>query len=251
MSDTNKRVALVTGGAAGLGLATAQLLAQRSHDVVIVDVREDALKAAAAELKSSNVRIEAIAADLGKVCECERVVEETIRRMGKIDILVNCAAILARRELEDVTGESFDEVYNINARAPFFLMRAAIADMAKRAIRGIVNLCSVGIYVGGAKMTSAIYESTKGSVAVFTKMFAKYGADKGVLVNSVCPGLMRTRMIMEGTPPEVVQKICESVPLGRMAEASEVAEMVAWLCSEKNSYATGSAFDVAGGWAMH
>jgi 3-oxoacyl-[acyl-carrier protein] reductase len=99
-------------------------------------------------------------------------------------------------------------------------------------------------------MTSAPYEATKGAVSVFTKMFAKYGASQGVLVNAVCPGAMRTGMILEGTPPEVLQIITEVTPLKRMAEPIEVARMVVWLCGDENSYATGATFDIVGGWVM-
>lgn len=251
MSNSSKRVAVITGAAAGLGLATAHLLAKKNHDVVLIDVREDALQSAAAEFTNIPVRVETLLADLAKVSECERVIAESIHRMGRLDILINCAAILARRELQDVTAESFDAIYNVNARAPFFLMRAAIPDMAKRNWGRIVNICSVGIYVGGAKMTSAVYESTKGSLAIFTKMYAKHGAPNNILVNSVCPGLMRTRMITAETPPEVVQKLCDGIPLRRMAEPAEVGQLVAWLCSDENSYATGATFDCTGGWGMH
>jgi len=251
MAGENGRVAIITGAAGGLGSAVAQLLASSGHDLALVDVREEALAAVVNELAGSGARLETLPAELSNVSECEGVVAETIERLGKVDILVNAAAILARRELEDVTEESFDKIFHINARAPFFLMRAAIPDMAKRNWGRIVNITSVGVYRGGEKMTSAPYEATKGAVSVFTKMFAKYGASQGVLVNAVCPGAMKTRMILEGTPPEILQAIAEATPLKRMADPIEVARMVVWLCGDENSYATGATFDIVGGWVMH
>ena len=251
MAGVNRRVAIVTGAAGGLGSVVAQLLASSSHDLALVDVREEGLVTVAGELAESGVRLEMLPADLSQVSECERVVAETIERLGRVDILVNAAAILARRELEDVTAESFDKIFHINARAPFFLMRAAIPDMVKRNWGRIVNITSIGVYQGGEKMTSAPYEATKGAVSVFTKMFAKYGASKGVLVNAVCSGAMKTRMILEGTPPEILQAISEATPLKRIAEPIEVARMVVWLCGDDNSYATGATFDIVGGWVMH
>ncbi|MFN8457748.1 MAG: SDR family oxidoreductase [Anaerolineae bacterium] len=250
MAGENRQVALITGAAGGLGSAVAQLLASSGHDLALVDVREEALAAVAKELAGSGVSLETLPADLSSVSECERVVAETIERLGQVDILVNAAAILARRELEDVTAESFDEIFHINARAPFFLMRAAMRDMARRNWGRIVNITSVGVYQGGEKMTSAPYEATKGAVSVFTKMFAKYGASQGVLVNAVCPGAMKTRMILEGTPPEILKAIAEVTPLKRMADPIEVARMVVWLCGDENSYATGATFDIVGGWVM-
>jgi NAD(P)-dependent dehydrogenase (short-subunit alcohol dehydrogenase family) len=251
MAGENGRVAIVTGAAGGLGSAVAQLLASSGHDLALVDVREEVLAAVVNELAGGGARLETLPAELSNVSECERVVAETIERLGKVDILVNAAAILARRELKDVTAESFDEIFHINARAPFFLMRAAMPDMAKRNWGRIVNITSVGVYQGGEKMTSAPYEATKGAVSVFTKMFAKYGALQGVLVNAVCPGAMKTRMILEGTPPEILQAIAEVTPLKRMADPIEVARMVVWLCGDENSYATGATFDIVGGWVMH
>lgn len=251
MTGENRRVALITGAAGGLGSAVAQLLAASGHDLALVDVQAERLAAVAGALGDSGVRLEILPADLGSVSECERVVAETIERLGQVDILVNTAAILARRELEDVTAESFDEIFHINARAPFFLMRAAIQDMVRRKWGRVVNITSVGVYQGGEKMTSAPYEATKGAVSVFTKMFAKYGAAQGVLVNAVCPGAMKTPMILEGTPPEILQAISEVTPLKRIAEPIEVARMVVWLCGDENSYATGATFDIVGGWVMH
>ncbi len=250
MAGENRRVALIPGAAGGLGAAVVQLLASSGHDLALVDVREEALAAVVSELAGSGVSLETLPADLSNGSECERVVSETIERLGQVDILVNAAAILARRELEDVTAESFDEIFHINARAPFFLMRAAMRDMARRNWGRIVNFTSIGVYQGGEKMTSAPYEATKGAVSVFTKMFAKYGASQGVLVNAVCPGAMKTRMILECTPPEILHAVSEATPLKRIADPIEVARMVVWLCGDENSYATGATFDIVGGWVM-
>ena len=208
---------------------------------------QTALAAVVNEVSGGGIRVEQLVADLSQAEECERVVGETVERLGRVDILVNSAAILARRELDDVTAESFDEIFHTNARAPFFLMRAAIRDMEKRSWGRIVNMTSSGVYTGGHNMTSAPYEATKGAVSVFTKMFAKHAAANGILVNAVCPGGMRTRMREEGTPTEVVEEINKEIPLGRTSDPMEVAKMVVWLCGDENSYATGATFDILGG----
>jgi NAD(P)-dependent dehydrogenase (short-subunit alcohol dehydrogenase family) len=251
MSDATKRVAMITGAAGGLGSAVARLLAETGHDLALVDLAGGGLTALGDELQSLRANIEFLPADLGDVSECERVVSQAIRRFGKLDILVNSAAILARAELDDVTPESFDHIFHVNARAPFFIMRAAMRDMAKRNWGRIVNFTSIGVYQGGEKMTSAPYEATKGAVSVFTKMFAKFGAPNGILVNSVCPGAMKTQMILEGTPQEILENIRKATPLKRIADPIEVARMVEWLCGEENTYATGATFDIVGGWVMH
>jgi NAD(P)-dependent dehydrogenase (short-subunit alcohol dehydrogenase family) len=125
-------------------------------------------------------------------------------------------------------------------------------DMASRGWGRIVNVTSTGVYEGGFTMTSAIYEASKGAVAVFTKMLSRHGAPHGVLVNSVCPGGMRTRMLTDETSPELVAKAeREMIPLRRIAEPEEIGQIVVWLISELNTYATGAEFDITGGLALH
>jgi cyclopentanol dehydrogenase len=250
MSDSPRRVAVITGAAGGLGSAVARLLAARNHDLLLVDIRPEPLAALRAELGLPGVSVEVLAADLALESECERVIAEAVARLGRVDVLINAAAILHRRGLEEVTGESFDRVFHVNCRAPFFLMRAAMADMEKRGWGRVVNFTSIGVYQGGNTMTSAAYEASKGAVAVLTKMFARHGAPKGILVNTVCPGAMRTRMLLEETAPEVVQMSLSQIPLNRLSEPVEVAYMVAWLASDEASYATGATFDIVGGRVM-
>jgi NAD(P)-dependent dehydrogenase (short-subunit alcohol dehydrogenase family) len=110
---------------------------------------------------------------------------------------------------------------------------------------------STGVYAGGMTMTSAAYESSKGAVSVFTKMFAKEGARHGILVNALCPGGMRTQMLLRDTPQHVLDMVEEQIPIGRLAEPVEMARLIAWLVSDLNTYATGAAFDVTGGLSMH
>jgi NAD(P)-dependent dehydrogenase (short-subunit alcohol dehydrogenase family) len=250
MSDSPARVAVVTGAAGGLGSAVARLLAARHHDLLLVDIRPEPLEELGRELSRTGVRVESLAADLADDSECERVIAAAIAQLGKVDILINSAAILYRRALEKVTGESFDHVFHVNCRAPFFLIRAAMADMEKRGWGRIVNFTSIGVYQGGNTMTSAAYEASKGAVAVLTKMFARHGAPKGILVNTVCPGAMKTRMLLEETAPEVVQMSLSQIPLKRLSDPMEVAYMVAWLVSDEASYATGATFDIVGGRVM-
>lgn len=190
--------------------------------------------------------------DLGLPEEAETVVPATIARLGRVDALVNAAAILHRREFGDVTPRDFDEVFHINTLAPFILARAAIPDMASRNWGRIVNVTSTGVYEGGFTMTSALYEASKGAVAVFTKMLARHGAGRGVLVNTVCPGGMRTGMLLNETSPELVARAeREMIPLRRIADPAEIGQIVAWLVSDLNTYATGAEFDITGGLALH
>ena len=247
------RVAVITGAGGGLGSAVARLLAEAGgYRLSLVDNRADAVEAVAAEVRALGAEAEAIVVNLGSAEEAETVIPRTVARFGRVDALVNAAAILHRRQFDEITPEDFDAVFHINTRAPLLLARAAMPDMASRGWGRIVNVTSTGVYEGGFTMTSALYEASKGAVAVLTKMLARHGASSGVLVNTVCPGGMRTGMLLNETSPELVAKAeREMIPLHRIADPAEIGQIIVWLVSDLNTYATGAEFDVTGGLALH
>jgi NAD(P)-dependent dehydrogenase (short-subunit alcohol dehydrogenase family) len=248
-----ERVAIVTGAGGGLGSAVARLLAEtRDYRLCLVDNRGDAVQAVADEVRALGTDAEPLAVDLGSAEAAESVVPQTIDRFGRVDALVNAAAILHRRDFEAVTPKDFDDVFHVNTLAPLLLARAAMPDMASRGWGRIVNVTSTGVYEGGFTMTSALYEASKGAVAVLTKMLSRHGAGDGILVNTVCPGGMRTGMLLNETSPELVAKAeREMIPLHRIADPAEIGRMVVWLVSDENTYATGAEFDITGGLALH
>jgi len=250
---TPERVAIITGAGGGLGSAVARLLAQSGVGrLVLVDNRREAVVAVADEVRGLGAEVEPLVVDLRSAEEAEAVVPRTLARFGRVDVLVNAAAILHRREFDAATPDDFERVFHINTLAPFLLARAAMPDMAARGWGRIVNVTSTGVYQGGFTMTSALYEMSKGAVAVLTKMLAMHGAGDGILVNTVCPGGMRTGMLLDETSPELVAKAeREMIPIHRLADPAEVGRMVAWLVSDLNTYATGAEFDVTGGLALH
>jgi NAD(P)-dependent dehydrogenase (short-subunit alcohol dehydrogenase family) len=252
-SDATARVAIITGAGGGLGSAVARLLAQAGgYRLSLVDNRREAVETVASEVTAIGTESEALVVNLGSAAEAETVVPRTVARFGRVDVLVNAAAILHRRGFDEVTPQDFDDVFHINTLAPFILARAAIPDMAKRNWGRIVNVTSTGVYEGGFTMTSALYEASKGAVAVLTKMLARHGAEVGVLVNTVCPGGMRTGMLLNETSPELVAKAeREMIPLHRIADPAEIGQIIAWLVSDLNTYATGAEFDITGGLALH
>ncbi len=248
-----ERVAIITGAGGGLGGAVARLLASAgTYRLSLVDNRAEALERTATEAAAIGAVVQQIVVDLGSPDAVETVVPSTIARFGRVDALVNAAAILHRRQFDEVTLRDFDDVFHVNAFAPFLLARAAMPDMARRGWGRIVNVTSTGVYEGGFTMTSALYEASKGAVAVFTKMLARNGAPDGILVNTVCPGGMRTDMLLRETAPELVAKAeREMIPLRRIADPSEIGQIIAWLVSDLNTYATGAEFDITGGLALH
>ena len=253
MGTNDPRVAIITGGGGGLGSAVARLLIEAGGwRLFLVDNRADAMAPVVDDAITAGVEAVAHEADLSAAEEVEAVVPAAIARFGRVDALVNTAAILHRREYHEATPADFDLVMRTNAQAPFLLARAAMADMATRGWGRIVNVTSTGVYEGGFTMTSALYEASKGAVAVLTKMLSRHGAENGILVNSVCPGGMRTRMLTDETAPELVAKAeREMIPLHRIADPAEIGQICVWLISDLNTYATGAEFDITGGLALH
>jgi NAD(P)-dependent dehydrogenase (short-subunit alcohol dehydrogenase family) len=247
MSSEQQRAALVTGAAGGLGLAVARLLLQQGMRVSLVDLDADRLASAADGLPGAT---HLISADLSRTEDCDRAFAEATSRWGRVDVLVNCAAILRRIDLADLDEATFEHIINTNLRSVFWLCRNVMTGMGERGYGRIVNVTSVGIHTGGYSLTSAVYESTKGAIHHFTKTLARSLAPQGILVNSVAPGGMATRMILDETPLEVLSAVMEDIPLRRLAEPAEVAEFIAFLASDRNTYASGASFDVNGGVAM-
>jgi 3-oxoacyl-[acyl-carrier protein] reductase len=247
MASADARAAIVTGAAGGLGLAVAGLLLERGMRVSLVDIDAARLSAAAERLPAS---AHVLAADLSSTAECDRVVTEATAHWNQVDVLVNCAAILHRIDLADLDEATFERIVNTNLRSVLWLCRNVIPGMEERGYGRIVNLTSVGIHTGGYSLTSAVYECTKGAIHNLTKTLARSLAPKGILVNSVAPGGMLTRMILDETPPEVLEGVMADIPLRRLAQPAEVAEIVAFLASDQNTYASGASFDVNGGVAM-
>jgi NAD(P)-dependent dehydrogenase (short-subunit alcohol dehydrogenase family) len=241
------RAAVVTGAAGGLGFAVSELLVRRGNRVSLVDVDRERLDQAAADLGE---RAHIVAADLERTEECERVVREAAARWGTVEVLVNSAAILHRIDLFELDEQTFAHIVNTNLRSVFWLCRSVIPLMEASEFGRIVNVSSVGIHTGGYALTSAVYETTKAGISNLTKTLARAVAKKGILVTAVAPGAMRTRMIMDETPEDVLVEFMRDIPLGRLAEPSEVAEVVAFLASDRNTYLTGTTVDVNGGIIM-
>jgi 3-oxoacyl-[acyl-carrier protein] reductase len=246
-SSAHTRAAIVTGAGRGLGRAVAELMVAQGVRVSLVDIDGECLTDA---VTTAGEGAHGIVADLSQTAECDRVVSEAVERWGQVDVLVNCAAIVRRVDFLSFDEAIFEQVLNTNLRSVFWLCRGVIPGMEERGWGRIVNITSVGIHTGGYSPTSAIYECTKGAIHNLTKTLARALAPSGILVNSVAPGGMKTRMILDETPAAVLDDLMKDIPLHRLAEPAEVAEVVVFLASDRNTYASGASFDVNGGVAM-
>ena len=243
--------AFVTGAAGGIGREVAVALAQAGARVTVVDLDQAACEGVVAELERPDEHL-AIGADLTDLATHDELLGRAAAQLGRLDVLVCCAAILRRRDsIDEVTEEDWDAQFDINLKAVFFLNRAAAA-LFRGAGRGgrIVNFTSQGWWSGGFG-GSVVYAASKGGIVSMSRGLARSLAPYGITVNSVAPGAADTAMMRSGMTDEGLAKFVEMIPLGRMAEPSEVASTVLFLASDLAGYVTGATLNVSGGQLMY
>jgi 3alpha(or 20beta)-hydroxysteroid dehydrogenase len=235
------KVALITGGAQGLGAALAQLFTSHGAEVVVTDVLEAEGEALAAELGAAATFA---ALDVTSEEDWVRAIEHATATFGGVDVLVNNAGIGTLSSIADYSLSEYRRVIDVNQVGVFLGMRAVIPVMASRGGGSIINISSIdGIL--GMPLTLA-YVASKFAVRGMTKVAALEGAPLGIRANSIHPGAMRTPMLV-ALGPEVEAALASPVPLGRIAEPAEVAALGLFLASDESSYCTGSEFVVDGG----
>lgn len=242
------RTALVTGGSKGLGFAMARALARAGADVAITSRHADELQAAASRLAAeTHRRCEPIACDVTRGEEVDGMVAEAIRRLGRIDVLVNNAGINMRNATLDQTEEEFRRILDVNLVGLFLVGRAVGRHMVERGSGSVINLASMLGVVGLAGRPG--YTASKGAVIQLTRTMALEWASRGVRVNALCPGPFMTEInTVVLDDPQANQFFIERIPLGRWGQPDELAGAIVFLASDASSFMTGASLVIDGGW---
>lgn len=247
----DKKVAIVTGAGNGLGAATAKRLAQGGFTVVGIDIDHQAAEAVAGEINSAGGRAEGRSLDVTDEDTVATVVDGLVAKHGRVDVLVNNAAIIHRGTLMTLGVDEFRHQVDVNLAGYFVMARAVIGSMVGAKSGLILNVASVTGLKGAEDRVG--YVSSKGGVIAMTLSSAIDLAPHGVRVNVVCPGLLNTRLgyaKLAEENPQAAEELLDTIPLHRAAEPEEVADILHFLTTPSASYMTGSVIAVDGGWSL-
>ncbi|GAA3568681.1 glucose 1-dehydrogenase [Microlunatus spumicola] len=244
------RTALVTGGNRGLGEAFARGLAEAGARVMIASRDAAQNEVAIEKMRADGLQVESLVADITQDADVERMVQETIERLGSIDVLVNNAGICYHRDSWDVPDDEWDHVFNLNVRALFKCSRAVGTHMRTRGGGSIVNIGSISALIVNRPQNQAAYNASKAAVHQLTKSLAAEWAQDGIRVNAVAPGYVKTEMAPVDEPQFRRQWI-EDAPQQRYAVPSEIAGSVVFLASDAAAFVTGSVLVIDGGYTVY
>ena len=243
------RVALITGGAGGIGLAVARRFAHAGARIALADIRLDAARQAAETLTRSGVQAIGLGGDVSRAADAETLVRGAVERYGHIDILVNNAGRMGRvAPLWELTDADWNEVIAVDLTSVFLVSRAVVPQMRARRSGCIVSVASIAGKEGTPRLIP--YSVAKAGIIAFTKALGKEVIGDGIRVNCVAPGVVETPLL-DQLPPESTQLMLSKAPMGRFGTADEVAAVVHFLASDAASFITAQCFDASGGRATY
>jgi len=242
------QVAVVTGGAQGIGKAIAEALAKEGAKIVVSDINADAAQKTAVEI-AEKYKTETLSAagNVAVFTDCEKIIQQALDKFSKINILINNAGITKDNLVLRMSDSEWDSVISVNLKGVFNCTKAASKVMIKQRSGRIVNIASVVGLMGNAGQAN--YSASKGGVIALTKTCAREFSSRNILVNAIAPGFIRTAMT-DALSEDAKKKLSEQIPLGRLGEAEDVAKAAVFLSSEDSSYITGIVISVNGGMYM-
>ncbi|MDE2961856.1 MAG: glucose 1-dehydrogenase [Chloroflexota bacterium] len=242
------KVAIITGGARGQGATEARMFAQEGARVVIGDIRDELGMQVEAEIRELGGEAVYLHLDVTSDDDWQRAIETAEQRFGKVDVLVNNAAIVLRKDIEETTGEDWDNIMEINAKGVFLGTKAVIPAMRRAGGGSIINISSIS---GLVSIGPPAYIATKGAVRLFTKSTAIQYASENIRANSIHPGSVDTDMRREGLgsqTDEEIQARVDNIPLGRVGTTEDISYGALFLASDESSFMTGSELVIDGGY---
>jgi len=242
------RVAIVTGGARGIGRAICFALARRGAKVAVTDIDYSGAERTAEEIRDDDGRALAIQVDVTDRPSVKRAVQEVLEQLGRLDILVNNAGICPLRSFEEISDEEWDRVLSINLKGAFICSQEAIKPMCEQGWGRIINISSVAGKMGGVKV-GAHYAASKGGLIALTFCLARQYAASGITARVIAPATIETDLIRDWSA-QAKRDLVAHIPLGRLGQPKDVAAAVVFLASEEAGFITGEVLDVNGGFLM-
>ncbi|SKC86516.1 SDR family NAD(P)-dependent oxidoreductase [Maledivibacter halophilus] len=241
------KIAIVTGGASGIGRQCCLTLARKGVTVVVADMNVEGAEKTSELIAKERGQAIVMSLNILDLENIKNLVNETVNKLGKVDIVINSAGICQEKGIEELTEKDWDLVMDVNLKGAFFISQAVLGNMKKNRYGKIVFLASLAGEVGGVS-AGANYAASKAGIICLTKSLAKYAAPYNINVNSVSPGVIETAMTEEMRKDP--NRSTDTIPLKRYGTTKDVADVISFLCSEEASYITGSNIDINGGTFM-
>jgi NAD(P)-dependent dehydrogenase (short-subunit alcohol dehydrogenase family) len=244
------QVAIISGGADGLGKGIAQRIASEGGTVVLFDINKTLLEKTVTEFKNQGFIVDGTVADISSESEVQNAIQHAEDKFGKIDIMVNSAGIVGptNTKITDYPVEEYDKIYRINLRGAFLMTKYAVKAMEKNNYGRILLIASIAGKEGNPFMTG--YSSMKAGVTGLVKGIGKEYAQTGITVNGLAPAVIKTAL-NDNTAPEQLAYMTAKIPMGRLGTVEEVASLASWIVSKEASFNTGFIFDISGGRATY
>lgn len=245
-----KQVAIISGGADGLGKGIARRIAEEGGRVILADINEKLLKSTVDEFRDAGLQAEGIRTDISDEKDVARAVEQATGLYGRLDIMVHAAGIVGatNTSITDYPTETFDRIYQVNLRGTFLITKYVLPYMQAGGYGRILLISSIAGKEGNPFMVG--YSAMKAGVIGLVKTVGKEYADKGITVNGLAPAVIKTAMNAD-TSPEQLKYMTDKIPMGRLGTVEEVAAFSSWIVSPEASFSTGFVFDISGGRATY